>query len=221
MKNLEKDLGYAFKNTELFKKALTHPSVLPAGQGVDFERLEFLGDRVLGLVVATWLFKEFPYEKEGDLAKRFAHLVRKETLVKVAQSLNFDQEMVMKRERSSSQKKRLETVLADGCEAFLGALYLERGLESAESFIHRYWKDFLKETLKPPHDPKSILQEWAQAQGKAHPSYVVIDSSGPAHAPHFIVEVRVEKYDSVRGEGSSKRLAEKNAAQHMLDIVLS
>src|SRR3984957_11145486 len=167
MKSLEKELGYTFKNAFLLEKALTHPSALTPGQGVDFERFEFLGDRVLGLVIAAWLFEEFPHEKEGDMAKRFTSLVRKETLVQVAKTIDLDQVMVMKREESSSQKKRLETLLADGCESLIGALYLEGGLEAAQSFIHRYWKDYLQGSPEPPRDPKSILQEWIQGQGKA------------------------------------------------------
>jgi len=221
MQRLEKDLEYTFKIAELLTKALTHPSALAPGQGIEFERLEFLGDRVLGLVVASWLFTEFPMEKEGDMAKRLTALVRKETLVDVAKTIGLDQAMVMKREKSSSQDKRLETLLADGCEALIGALYLDGGFEAAQSFIHTYWQDVLKGTLEPPRDPKSILQEWIQGHGKTPPQYVVLESSGPAHAPRFIVEVRVEGLDPVQGEGSSKRHAEKEAAQHMLDVVFS
>ena len=221
MKELERELGYTFKNAALLKNALSHPSALAPGQGIEFERLEFLGDRVLGLVVANWLFKEFPHESEGDMAKRFTSLVRKETLVEVAKTIDLDRAMVMKRENSSSQKKRLETLLADGCEALIGALYLEGGLEAAQSFIYSYWKDYLKAANEPPGDSKSILQEWVQGQGKTHPQYVVLESSGPAHAPHFIVEVRVENLTPVQGAGSSKRLAEKEAAQRMLDLIFS
>jgi ribonuclease-3 len=220
MKSLEKDLGHTFKDAKLLKQALTHPSMLAPGQGVDFERLEFLGDRVLGLVVAEWLFKEFPHEKEGDMAKRFTGLVRKETLVDVAKVLRLDQVMVMKHEKSSSQTKRLDTLLADGCEALIGALYLEGGLEAARSFIYLYWKDYLKSAHEPPRDAKSILQEWVQGQGKSHPRYVVLKSSGPAHAPHFIVEAHIEGFDPVQGAGSSKKLAEKEAAQCMLDSII-
>lgn len=219
MKSFEVNLGYQFKDDSWLKKALTHPSALAPGQGVDFERLEFLGDRVLGLVIASWLFKEFPLEKEGDLAKRFTSLVRKETLVDVAEVIGLDEIMVMKREKSFSQQKRLETLLADGCEALIGALYLDGGIEIAQAFIHDYWKTYLQETLEPPRDPKSILQEWVQGQGKNHPTYVVLNSTGPAHAPCFVVEVKVEGLDSVQGEGSSKRLAEKEAAQRMLDLI--
>lgn len=221
MKSLEKDLGYTFKNTALLQKALTHPSALAPGEGVEFERLEFLGDRVLGLVVASWLFKEFSHEPEGAMAKRFAHLVRKETLVEVAKNLGLTKAMVMKHEKSSSQNKRLETLLADGCEALIGALYLDGGLEIAQAFIHQYWQGYLKRSPEPPRDPKSILQEWAQGHGKPHPYYNVVESSGPAHSPHFVVEVCVEGLPSVRGEGSSKRLAEKEAAERMMEAISS
>lgn len=221
MTSFEKKLEYHFKNPSFLKKALSHPSALPAGEGVDFERLEFLGDRVLGLVIAGWLFKEFPYEKEGELAKRFIGLVRKEALILVAESLALQQIMTMKQERSTSQQKRLETLLADGCEALIGAIYLDGGFEPAQAFILSQWQDLLHKTQEPPQSPKSRLQEWVQGQGKKHPFYKVIKSSGPAHSPHFVVEVQIEGLKSVQGEGSSKRLAEVEAAQRMLDEILS
>jgi ribonuclease-3 len=221
MKGLEKDLGYKFKDASLLSKALTHPSAVIHGQGVDFERLEFLGDRVLGIVVASWLFEEFPKEQEGDLAKRFAALVRKETLVEVATTLNLKIHMVMKNERSTSEVKRLNTLLSDGCEALIAALYLDGGLEAASQFIHRYWSDYLKDALEPPRDAKSILQEWVQSKGKSHPIYRVVELTGPAHSPHFVVVVEVEGMDPVRGKGSSKRDAEKIAAQNMLDKIFA
>ena len=221
MKSIEEVLGYTFKNATLLKQALTHPSALPSGQGMDFERLEFLGDRVLGLVVARWLYEEFPHENEGDLAKRLAGLVRKETLVDVAKTIDLNQFMKMKREKSPSQTKRLETLLADGCEALIGALYLDGGLEVAHAFIHQHWDDLFQKTPEPPRDSKSILQEWIQGKGKSHPQYVVINSSGPAHSPHFIVQVQIEGMAPITGEGSSKRLAEKVAAQNMLDRIFS
>lgn len=219
MKNLEESIGYTFQNPHLLQQALTHPSALPSGQGVDFERLEFLGDRVLGLVVARWLYEEFPHENEGDLAKRLSGLVRKETLVDVAKLINLDQFMKMKREKSPSETKRLDTLLADACEALIGALYLDGGLEVAHGFIHQYWDDLFQKTPEPPRDSKSILQEWIQGKGKSHPLYVVISSSGPAHAPHFIVQVQIEGMDPITGEGSSKRQAERVAAQNMLDRI--
>ncbi len=219
MQDFEKDIGYTFQNTSLLEQALTHPSALPPGQGRNFERLEFLGDRVLGLIIAQWLFKEFPQEPEGDLAKRFADLVRKETLVSIAEALSLHQVMRLSREKSSSHNRRLETLLADGCEALIGALYLDGGIEAAQSFIHHYWKHYITRSQKPPLDPKSMLQEWAQAQRKTHPVYVLVSSSGPSHSPCFKVEVRVQGCDPIQGEGPSKQLAEKNAAQRMLEIL--
>ncbi len=219
MNNFEANLNYQFKNPSLLIKALTHPSALPPGQGADFERLEFLGDRVLGLVIATWLFEKFPKDSEGNLAARFANLVRKEALLKVASTIKLEGVMVMKHETSSSQKKRLETLLADGCEALMGALYLDGGLEVAQVFIHHFWGPLLEENLLPPQDSKSALQEWVQSQGKKHPHYKLISSSGPAHAPDFLVEVSVEGLTPACGKGSSKRLAEKDAAQEMLKII--
>ncbi|MBY0501164.1 MAG: ribonuclease III [Alphaproteobacteria bacterium] len=221
MNDFEKNIGYTFKDASLLKQALTHPSALVSGQGVDFERLEFLGDRVLGLVIASWLFKKFPTEKEGDMAKRYTGFVRKETLVEVAKLIDLKAVLVMKRENSFTQEKRLETLLADGCEALIGALYLDGGFEAAQSFIHEQWQTYLESTSEPPRDSKSALQEWAQGQGKTHPLYVILNSSGPAHAPHFIVEVRVDGLATVQGEGSSKRHAEKDAAQKMLNMIFS
>lgn len=221
MKQLEKSIGYTFKNAKLLNQALTHPSALPSGQGVEFERLEFLGDRVLGVVVAKWLFEAFPYEKEGDLAKRLAGLVRKETLVSVAKAIELTQFMRMKREKGVSGDKRLETLLADACEALIGALYLDGGLEIAHQFIHHHWEDLFNKTSEPPRDSKSILQEWIQGKGKSHPQYVVLRSSGPAHSPHFVVQVQLEGLPPMTGEGSSKREAEKVAAQNMLDMIFS
>jgi ribonuclease-3 len=219
MEGLEKNLNYTFKDSSFLKMALTHPSALPPGQGVPFERLEFLGDRVLGLVIASWLFQEFPHESEGSMAARFSGLVRKEALIAVAEAINLGDSMVIKHEKSSSQQKRLETLLADGCEALIGALYLDGGLEASRSVIHFLWKDHFQNAQEISRDPKSILQEWAQGQGHRHPSYTILSSSGPAHAPCFIVEVHVEGFKSAQGEGSSKRLAEKEAAKHFLEKV--
>lgn len=217
MDSLLKCLGYGFKDPLLLHQALTHPSAAASGQGLAFERLEFLGDRVLGLVVASWLFEQFPQENEGDLAKRLAALVCKETLIEVGLTLGLDRAMILKRERSSSQEKRLQTLLADGCEALIGAIYLEGGLDEANTFIRRHWHPHLHLSNPPPRDPKSTLQEWAQAQGKPHPTYTVLTTRGPAHAPHFLVQVDVKGLEAAEGEGSSKQLAEKAAAQHFLE----
>lgn len=219
MDHLEKNLNYRFKDPSLLKMALTHPSALAPGHGVAFERLEFLGDRVLGLVIASWLFEAFPHENEGNMAVRFSTLVRKEALLAVAKEIDLGNSMVIKQEKSSSQKKRLETLFADGCEALIGALYLDGGLEAARAVIHFLWQDHLQSNQEISRDPKSVLQEWAQGQGKQHPIYTVISSSGPAHAPHFIMEVNVKGFTPIQGEGASKRAAEKEAAKRFLESV--
>lgn len=211
-----KALDYKFQNLKLLQDALTHPSALTPGQGMAFERLEFLGDRVLGLVVASWLFEAFPKDTEGALSKRLTGLVCKEILVKVAHSLGLEDAMKIKQEKSFSQQKRLETVLADGCEALIGALYLDGGLTVASDFIHTHWSSYLTLSPMPPCDPKSSLQEWVQGRGHPAPLYRVLQREGPPHAPIFTVEVTIEGYEPARGMGSSKQSAEKRAAENLL-----
>lgn len=221
MQRFEEKLGYNFRNPALLKKALFHPSSLPPGEGIDFERFEFLGDRVLGLVIASWLLEKFPKEEEGELARRFIALVRKEAVLAIANQLDLESAMKMKQEQSTSQQKRLETLLADGCEAVIGAIYLDGGFDAAQAFIHSHWEPLLHQDHEPPQSPKSLLQEWAQGKGKQHPNYRVVHSTGPAHSPHFIVEVTVEGLDPAQGEGSSKKLAEAEAARNLLKMILN
>lgn len=219
MKALGERLGYTFKDTVLLENALTHPSALSPGLGRPFERLEFLGDRVLGLLIAEWLFTLFPDQPEGDLAKRFAHLVCKETLVKIASTLQLEKDLRIRHEKSASQKKRLETLLADGCEALIGALYLDGGIENARRFIHQHWPPYVSTPISRCDDAKSSLQEWAQSVGKKHPQYTLLETSGPPHSPVFTVKVSVEGYPSQQGQGTSKQLAEKTAAQNLLETL--
>ncbi len=221
MQIFEATIGYTFTDPALLRKALFHPSALPPGEGLDFERFEFLGDRVLGLVVASWLLEKYPKADEGELAKRFIGLVRKEALLAIAGDISLEKAMKIKHEQSTSQQKRLETLLADGCEALIGAIYLDGGFASAQSFIYSHWESLLHNCPEPPQSPKSRLQEWAQGQGKKHPIYTVVESSGPAHSPLFIVEVSVEGLETAQGEGSSKRLAEAEAAQNLLNLIFS
>jgi len=219
MKAFRDRLGYTFKDAALLESALTHPSALSPGLGRPFERLEFLGDRVLGLLIAEWLYTHFPDEPEGDLSKRLARLVCKETLVQIASTLRLKTALKIRHEKSASQKKRLETLLADGCEALIGALYLDGGIEETRLFIHHHWKPYIETSASPRYDSKSSLQEWIQAAGKGHPQYTLLESSGPAHSPLFTVEVCIEGYPPQQGTGSSKQLAEKAAAQNLLEIL--
>ncbi len=208
---LEEKIGYCFKSKQLIQSALTHSSVRHKGRL--FERLEFLGDRVLGLVIADLLYKRFPKENEGDLAKRSAALVRREACDKVAKSLSLQDYLVL----VSTEKVSNNAILANAMEALIGAMYLDGGLIPCHQLIQKHWEDLLTEDAEPPKDAKSSLQEWAQRKGKPIPVYKIIDCTGPGHAPFFRVSVLIESLPEVIGEGASKRQAEQNAAKILLE----
>lgn len=209
-------LGHEFKNAALLSEALTHMSMAPEGGQGSYERLEFLGDRVLGLIIADVLIKTYPQEREGDLAVRFNALVRAETCEQVAQEAGLGKHIEMSSGEARAGGRKHATILADVCEAVIGALYLDGGLEVAERFIRRYWEPKLSLNLKPPRDSKTVLQEWAQAHGLGLPSYELLKRKGPDHAPTFDVEVAVEGRKPAKGIGSSKRAAEQAAAETLL-----
>lgn len=217
--DLAERLGHRFAQPELLEQALTHPSLSGAAArkkgGGDYERLEFLGDRVLGLVIAEWLYEKYPAAREGELAKRHAALVNRDALRLVADEIGLGSYLRLAGgEKPGSARKNLAT-LPDAMEAVLGALYCDGGLQAAAGFIHRYWqKDIAIE--EAPADPKTTLQEWAQGQGLPLPQYKVIEHSGPAHAPKFVIEVNVKGYPARVAEGNSKRAAEKAAAAQLL-----
>lgn len=211
LKQLEKQLDYTFKNQSLLKAALTHSSIRPGGK--DFERLEFLGDRVLELVVAEELYTYFRKEKEGDLAKRLAALVCREACEKAGHLLELSDFIVV----NGAELGPRSAILSDAVEALLGAMYLDGGLLPCRHFIDKYWKDLHNQTLKPPKDAKTSLQEWAQYHEKAVPFYELMETTGPDHAPTFQVQVCVLNHPPVKGSGISKRQAEQNAALNFLD----
>lgn len=220
---LAERLGHKFARPELLEQALTHPSIAGTSsskrkQGADYERLEFLGDRVLGLVIAEWLFEKYPAAREGELAKRHAALVNREALRMVAEEIGLGSYVRLAgNEKPNAARKNLAT-LPDAMEAVLGALYCDGGLKAAASFIHRFWqKDIAIE--EAPADPKTALQEWAQGHGLPLPQYKVVESTGPAHAPKFRIEVSVKGHGAIAAEGDSKRSAEKTAAAQLLAMV--
>lgn len=220
---LAERLQYKFVKPELLEQALTHPSLSGSSSkrksaGVNYERLEFLGDRVLGLVIAEWLFEKYPSASEGELAKRHAALVNRDALRLVADEIGLGSFLRLAGgEKPGSARKNLAT-LPDAMEAVLGALYCDGGLKAASNFIHRFWqKDIAIE--KAPTDPKTVLQEWAQGQGLPLPQYKVVEHSGPAHAPKFVIEASVKGHPTVVAEGNSKRAAEKMAASQLLQRV--
>jgi ribonuclease-3 len=210
---IEKAIGYVFEDAKLLEAALTHAS-LQKKEG-DYERLEFLGDRVLGLVVAAMLYRAFPRESEGDLAKRHTALVQQKTLVDVALTLDLPSHLRL----SSGEKKagglHKDTILSDAVEALIGAVYLDGGYARAETLVERLWKEKTA-AASPPEDAKTQLQEWAQARGLPLPEYRVLSRSGSDHAPSFEVGVEVEGFILISAKASSKRQAEKDAAALML-----
>jgi len=224
---LARTVGHVFTKPSLLADAVTHPSLSGmerAGRrgsrtptpGLAYERLEFLGDRVLGVVVATWLLERFPTEREGALARRLANLVRWETLSVVAESIELGRHLRLSTGEADSGGRTNGAILADSCEAVIGALYLDGGLPAAERFIRARWSELIGRAATPPQDVKTALQEWAQGRGKPLPVYETMGQTGPDHSPVFEVTVRLEGQEPVVGQGSSKRAAEKAAATAML-----
>ena len=208
---LEDILEHKFSSQALLAQALTHRSAAFDGR-TSYERLEFLGDRVLGFVIADLLLCAYPTEREGELAKRQADLVRRETLAQVARVavVAFRK---LRRGESVSGGRENDTILADVCEAIIAALYRDGGISIARRFIERFWIERLKSPSRPPEDIKTILQEWAQSQGLTLPVYQTIDRDGPDHAPMFTVSVCVKGWGVAIGKGMSKRAAERAAAE--------
>jgi ribonuclease-3 len=209
---LEARIGRKFNDRALLERSLTHSSLSGNESGRDLERLEFLGDRVLGLFVAEALYKRFPDMVEGELAPRLNALVRKETCAKAAVALGLDRLVRMSAHEDAAGGRQKTAILGDVAEAFLGALYLDGGLESARAAYDLFWTPNLDILAQAHRDPKTALQEWSQERRRGTPEYVVVSSGGPAHAPAFEVEVKVEGFHPARGQGRSKREAQIEAA---------
>ncbi len=216
--SLEETLGHQFSRPELLWHALIHPSTATPDDGVEHssERQEFLGDRVLGLVIADLLFHRFPDENEGHLARRHSVLVSRRTLARVADQIGLSSHIVLSPGEDGMGGRKRPTLLADICEAVIAALYLDGGLEPAAVFIRRHWRPLMDEDVVPPKDAKTALQEWAQGRGLALPEYREVARDGPPHAPRFTIEVTVTGYVPAAGTGSSKRAAEGIAAATFL-----
>jgi ribonuclease-3 len=219
-KELEKALGHRFKNQKLIEMALTHASMRGGKvQLSDNERLEFIGDRVLGLVIAEALSERFPSASEGELARRYNRLVRGEACARVARAVGLGQHLILSESEAGSGGRAKGTILADAMEAILGAIFLDAGFEPARSAVRRLWasQDDQHTTSAAGPDAKSALQEWAQGKGLALPEYVEVSRKGPDHAPRFTSEVRIDGCAPARGEGASKRAAEQAAARALLE----
>ncbi len=197
----------------LYLSALTHPS-----HGSDnYQRLEFLGDRVLGLVMAEWLSDRFPQEREGQLSHRFTMLVSGDSCAIVARAFDIGPRVRLGKQARSDGAGDSDYVLGDAIEGLIGALYLDRGLDAARAFIHRAWEPLIEAQLQVPRHPKSLLHEWAEARRRKPPLYTVIDRSGPHHALRFTVKVSLGSAGEATGTGSSKQDAETAAAAALLE----
>lgn len=211
---VEGRIGYSFKDRALLRTALTHASAAAGKES--YQRLEFLGDRVLGLVISDGLFVMFPGATEGELSGRLAELVRKEACAEVAEAYGLGAAVTLAPGRARRATVVTINVLGDVCEAVIGAIYRDGGLEAARSFIERGWADRLRHWPGSRRSAKAALQEWAQSKGLPVPVYAIVDRLGPDHEPEFEVEATVSKLAASRGKGRTRRDAEQAAAAALL-----
>ena len=216
--SLEERIGYRFTDVALLDSALSHISALKGARNRagSYQRLEFLGDHVLGLVISDMLFRAFPKADEGELSRRLADLVRKETCADVARNIDLGAAIRVGSSEHNAGARTRPAILADVCEALIGAVYLDGGYKAAEELVDRLWQARLRATAQPLRDPKTILQEWAQARGLPTPAYREVARSGPDHSPEFRVAVQLPVLAPAAGLGRSKRAAEQAAAAAML-----
>lgn len=216
LKIFQDRLGHHFRDADLLKRALTHSSL----GAENYERLEFLGDRVLGVVIAEIVFKSFPHEREGALAKRHSALACTETLAEIAKVLDLPDVAILSEGERAAGGMMQDNLLADALEAVIGAIYLDcgshYGLKVCYDVILGLWGEKIHQLKEPPIDSKTALQEWAQARKLGTPVYEIIERSGPDHAPQFKIQVTVRTYPPKIAQGSSRRAAEKEAAKNLL-----
>jgi ribonuclease III len=215
---LEKRIGHSFSDPSKLEMALTHISALKGARNRagSYQRLEFLGDHVLGLVISDMLYRAFPKADEGELSRRLADLVRKETCTEIARSIDLGDALRVGSSEQNAGARSRPAILADVCEAVIGAVYLDGGYKAAEEVVERLWQVRLQATAPPQRDPKTVLQEWAQARGLPTPAYREVARTGPDHSPEFRVAVQLPAFAPAEGSGRSKRAAEQAAAAAML-----
>lgn len=216
---LESTLAYSFRDKRLLELALTHRSLTQNNQGASNQRLEFLGDAVLGLAIADMLYALYPTEPEGDLSKRLVSLVNGEQLAAIAKTMQLGDYLFMSSGEIEQGGRENPSNLEDALEALLGAVYRDSGFDAARDLIHRFWKPHAEAAKAPPKDAKTALQEWAQGRGLQLPEYTVISAEGPSHAPQFVIEVRVEGHTPARAEAGIKKHAERLAAEKLLSTL--
>jgi ribonuclease III len=215
VKELEARIGHVFTNRALIAAALTHVSAAAGGKRETYQRLEFLGDRVLGLAIAEVLYETFPEANEGELSRRLASLVRKESCAEVALAWGVDVVIRLGESESPATASRA-TILGDVCESIVGAIFLDAGYEAAKDVVTAAFTPQMRAPGRPLRDPKTALQEWAQARGLPPPFYRETARSGPDHAPEFTISVEVPGFPAAEAKGFAKRLAEQAAAAAFL-----
>lgn len=214
IEQLEVILKHKFKKPELLHKALVHSSVNPHADH-NYERLEFLGDRVLGVSIASLLYRMFPHEPEGNLSQRFTGLVCKETVAQVGRTLRLGDFMIV----ANEDIRENENVLCDVCEAVIGAIYIDAGVEGAINFVNNHWRELIDRNVAPPKDSKTMLQEIAHVKNLGQPVYRLIGRSGSEHEPVFEIAVSLAGAGEVVGRGRNKKAAEFDAAGKMLEQI--
>ena len=212
--NFQKKIGIDFKNQRLLIKGFTHKSYDPLDNN---EKLEFLGDRVLGLIISQNLLKFFPNDKEGDLDKKLASLVNKNQCAKIANDINLQDYILLKDSKNNINVEK--KVLSDCLESIIGCIYLDQGLDVVEKFIIKYWRKYLNESLISERDSKTKLQEYSLKFYKTLPTYNLIDNKGPRHKPLIKVSVKIKNSKSVIATANSKKQAEQLAAKKLLGIL--
>jgi ribonuclease-3 len=215
---IEQRIGHSFADPALLATAFTHVSALKSARSRadSYQRLEFLGDHVLGLIVSDMLYRAFPMADEGELSKRLADLVRREACADVAKSLGLDEAIKLGSVGAGAGARLRNSVLGDICEAVIGAVFLDGGYAAAAAFVERNWTERMRRPVRPLRDPKTVLQEWAQGKGLPTPVYREVERTGPHHDPQFRVAVELPGMAPAEGVGGSKRAAEKLAATALL-----
>jgi ribonuclease-3 len=215
---VEDRIGYRFKDAALLDCSLTHISALTRGRSrtENYQRMEFLGDHVLGLVVSDMLFRAFPKANEGELSRRLADLVRQETCAEIARGIELGAAIRLGSSEAGSGGRTRLAILADVCESLIGAVFLDGGYSAAAALVERLWDERMRTPLRPPRDPKTVLQEWAQGRGLPTPAYREVERTGPHHNPLFRISVQLPNLEPAEGMGRSKRVAEQAAAAALL-----
>ena len=224
IKNIQKVLQYEFKNLDNLKSSLTHPSIFKNFEKpkikntYEFERFEFLGDRVLGLVVASLIFNEFKHYDEGDLSKKLSFFVQREFLYKIALEINLENYLEFNKQKSPNISVN-KSILADSFESLIGSIFVDGGYQKAYSFIERIWSPYLDELISDELDSKSKLQEISQKKYKKLPEYSLIKREGSPHSPKFTISLNALNFNNIIAIGNSIREAEKNAAKKLLSLI--